>query len=110
MAAIERDDGAALKLSNLRRLFSAAAGSHFMVWGIEGWTTRNQILLVAMGEIPGKPPDHVDPIRFQGSPVNAWPRIHSAAVQAIANPKTRPVPDNRKCLLARWVASKAMPA
>src|ERR1700758_3926230 len=58
---------------------------------------------------PGKPPDHVDPIRFQGRPVNAWPRSHSAAVQVIANPKTRAVPDNRKCLLARLMASKATP-
>src|SRR5215470_13927510 len=58
---------------------------------------------------PGKSPDHVDPIRFQGSPVNAWPRIHSAAVQAIANPKTRAAPDKRSYLLVIFTIRKAAP-
>src|SRR5215468_9915737 len=58
MAAIERDDGAALRLSNLRRLPAAAAGSHFMVWGIEGWTTRNQILPVSIGDISRRNAPH----------------------------------------------------
>src|SRR5215831_14844900 len=58
---------------------------------------------------PGNPPDHVDPIRFQGNPVKAWPRIHSAAVQEIANTKTRAVPDKHKYLLTTFVIRKTIP-
>src|ERR1700738_2278940 len=50
---------------------------------------------------PRKPPDHVDPIKRQGSPVNAWPRTHSATVQVIANRKIRAVLGNRRRLVAR---------
>src|SRR5262245_1813278 len=58
---------------------------------------------------PGNPPDHVDPIRFQGNPVNTWPRIHSAAAQQIANPKTRAVPRKRRYLVAIFVIRKTIP-
>src|SRR4029077_13543998 len=58
---------------------------------------------------PGNPPDQVDPIRFQGNPVNAWPRIHSAAVQEIANPKTRAAPGKHRYPLTIFVVRKTIP-
>src|ERR1700751_2786692 len=54
MAAIGRGEAAALRLTNLRRLPSAVPGSHFIVWGIDGWTMRNQISLAAVDDISSR--------------------------------------------------------
>src|SRR5262245_41802758 len=68
-----------------------------------------QAVVCSIAIAPGKPPAQVDPIKFQGSPVNAWPRAHSAAVHTIANRKSLAAPGNRSQPAPTLRASSAEP-
>src|SRR6516162_10767172 len=54
IAAIGQGEAAALRLSNFQKLLSAAPGSHFIVWGIDGWTMRSQIFPAAVGDVSSR--------------------------------------------------------